>query len=77
LPEALIALSRAVELLPQNDDARAFLGELYLLRYQTDRDAPAYEKVKEICIQLLAHNAQCFATCASTGRGKSLLGFNP
>src|SRR5215469_3627342 len=60
IQESIVALSRATGLMPENDDARALLGRLYLMRYQTDRDAPAYQKVNEICDRLLERNARSF-----------------
>src|SRR5271165_5919284 len=60
MPQSLAALSRAADLMPENDEARALMGALYLMRYQADRDAPAYEKVNEICDRLLARNARSF-----------------
>lgn len=58
--QSLAALSRAADLMPENEDARALAGQLYLMRYQTDHDAPAYQKVNEICDRLLARNARSF-----------------
>jgi tetratricopeptide (TPR) repeat protein len=60
--ESLAALTRAAELMPQNDQAKELLGDLYLMRYQSDRRAAeAYEKVNAIAAELLAHNPRSFA----------------
>ncbi len=67
IPQSLAALSRAADLMPENDDAAARLGELYLLRYQVDRDAPAYEKLNAICARLLARNPRSFAALRLKG----------
>jgi tetratricopeptide (TPR) repeat protein len=58
--QSLAALSRAADLMPENDDVRSELGALYLMRYQADRDAPAYHKLNEICGRLLARNPRSF-----------------
>jgi tetratricopeptide (TPR) repeat protein len=58
---ALAAAGRAAELMPGNDDAKAFAGELYLMRYQADLDAPAYDQVNRIAGELLRSNGRSFA----------------
>jgi tetratricopeptide (TPR) repeat protein len=59
---SLAALTRAAELMPQNDQVKELLGDLYLMRYQSDRiAAEAYAKVNTIAAQLLAHNPRSFA----------------
>jgi tetratricopeptide (TPR) repeat protein len=60
--ESLAALTRAAELMPQNDRVKELLGDLYLIRYQSDRSAAeAYAKVNAIAAQLLARNPRSFA----------------
>jgi tetratricopeptide (TPR) repeat protein len=65
--ETLGAVSRAVELMPDNEDVKAFAGELYLMRYQADRDAPAYEQINNIADELLRRNARSFAALRLKG----------
>jgi tetratricopeptide (TPR) repeat protein len=67
IPQSIAAFSRAADLMPQNDDAAAELGELYLLRYQADRDAPAYQQLNAICARLLARNPRSFAALRLKG----------
>ncbi|HJT89208.1 MAG TPA: tetratricopeptide repeat protein [Bryobacteraceae bacterium] len=59
-PEALTALNRAVELMPQNEAAQAQLGNLYLLSYQSSHSQAAYEGVRRIAGRLLAAHANSF-----------------
>jgi tetratricopeptide (TPR) repeat protein len=60
--ESLAALTRAADLMTQNDQVKELLGDLYLMRYQSDRSAAeAYTKVNAIAVQLLARNPQSFA----------------
>jgi tetratricopeptide (TPR) repeat protein len=60
--ESLAALTRAADLMPQDDQAKELLGDLYLMRYQSDRTAAeAYAKLNAIAAQLLAHNPRSFA----------------
>jgi tetratricopeptide (TPR) repeat protein len=60
--ESLAALTRAADLMPQNDQVKELLGDLYLMRYQSDRSAAeAYAKVNAIAAQLLARNPRSFA----------------
>jgi tetratricopeptide (TPR) repeat protein len=43
--KSLAALTRAADLMPQNDQVKELLGDLYLMRYQSDRSAAeAYAK---------------------------------
>ena len=67
VPQALAALSRAAALMPDNDDVQALLGEMYLMRYQADRDAKAYAKLNQICDRLLTRNSQSFAALRLKG----------
>ena len=60
--QAFAELSRAVELLPGNDDAKEKLGELCLKAYLTDPHHPAafYNRTTQLAEQLLAKNASSF-----------------
>lgn len=60
--QAYAELSRAVELLPGNDDAKEKLGELCLKAYLTDPRRPVtfYSRTAQLAEQLLAKNAGSF-----------------
>lgn len=60
--QAYTELSRAVELLPGNDDAKEKLGDLCLKAYLTDSRRPValYNRTTQLAEQLLAKNANSF-----------------
>ena len=60
--QAYSELSRAVELLPGNDDAKEKLGFICLNSYLTDPRHPQalYDRTKQLAEQLLAKNARSF-----------------
>jgi tetratricopeptide (TPR) repeat protein len=60
--QAYVELSRAVELLPGNDDAKEKLGLLCLNSYLTDPRRPQalYDRTSRLAEQLLAKNANSF-----------------
>ena len=60
--QAYAELSRAVELLPGNDDAKEKLGDLCLKAYLTDPRRPValYNRTAQLAEQLLAKNASSF-----------------
>ena len=60
--QAYTELSRAVELLPSNDDAKEKLGDLCLKAYLTDPHRPValYNRTTQLAEQLLAKNASSF-----------------
>jgi tetratricopeptide (TPR) repeat protein len=60
--QAYTALSRAVELLPGNDDAKEKLGELCLSAYLTDPRRPQslYKLIAQLAGKLLAKNPNSF-----------------
>ena len=58
---SLEALTNAVRLMPGNEEARARLGDLYLMRYQAKPTPQSYEQASRIADQLLAGNLRSFA----------------
>ena len=58
---ARAALSKAVELMPENTDAWVQLGEVYLISYQADRSRVAYEQLESIANRILDRTPDSFA----------------
>lgn len=60
--EAVRALQRAVELLPDNEDAKIKLADIYLLAYSTDpKRSKAYlDEIRELTDKLLKRNPKSF-----------------
>lgn len=57
---SLEALTNAVRLMPGNEEARAHLGDLYLMRYQAKPTPQGYEQTSRLADQLLAGNPRSF-----------------
>src|ERR1700730_14972545 len=67
--QAYFALSRAVELLPDNDEAKERLGELCISGYLRDPRHPLnlYNQIKDLAGKLLAKNPNSFQGLRLTG----------
>jgi len=57
---AYAALDRAVQLMPQNVDAKVRLADLLLIDYQATRAPDSYEKVTRIADELTSRDARSF-----------------
>ncbi|MCS6951557.1 MAG: tetratricopeptide repeat protein [Bryobacterales bacterium] len=62
LQQAVGALRRAVELQPDNDDARARLADLYVMAYLSDGRRPRqlYEDIRELALGMLRRNPNSY-----------------
>ncbi len=60
--QAVPAFRRAVELQPDNDDARARLADLYVMAYLADGRRPrqVYEEIKDLAQQMLRRNPNSY-----------------